>query len=100
MLVIKIGLVSIPVMPVNFVNNRRMRASDFNVAALCFKDVIARYPDHAFAYYFLAKAVYRINKNKRESMLLIRKVKDIITNDKNDMWIEYFDHFDIDYTQA
>ncbi|SMF96416.1 Radical SAM superfamily enzyme YgiQ, UPF0313 family [Methylomagnum ishizawai] len=41
---------------VNFVYNHRMSAGDYAVAARCFEDVIQRYGNHAFAYYYLAQA--------------------------------------------
>lgn len=40
---------------VNFVHNRRMRKRDWLTAARSFEEVIERYPDHAFAYYYLSQ---------------------------------------------
>ena len=77
---------------VNFVNNRRMKVGDFKVAALCFADVIARYENHAFAYYYLAKALDFLNEKERAE-LNYNKAKEII--EKDNIWKGYFEHFNI-----
>lgn len=46
---------------VNFVNNHRMQTGDFETAVRCFREVIDRHPTHAFAHYYLAKALERQN---------------------------------------
>lgn len=79
---------------VNFVNNRRMRVGDYKVAALCFEDVIARYEDHAFAYYYLSKALCALNEDKKAQDAM-DKYREIL--EKDTVWKEYFDYFNIDY---
>ena len=76
---------------VNFVNNRRMRIGDYQVAARCFEDVIERYREHAFAHYFLARAYEKIGGNEykvRENMRLYNAI--IATNGT---WKSHADHF-------
>lgn len=80
---------------VNFVNNHRMAIGDYKVAALCFEDVIARYENHAFAHYYLAKALYALNKDIQQKKRSMDKVDKIISEDS--MWKDYFDYFDIDF---
>jgi radical SAM superfamily enzyme YgiQ (UPF0313 family) len=80
---------------VNFVNNYRMLHGEYEIADACFKDLIFRYPNHAFAHYYHAQALYALNEvNLAEKELL--KIKDII--DKNVVWKEYFDFFQIKLT--
>lgn len=49
---------------VNFVNNYRMRIGDYETALQAFQDVILRYPDHAFAYYYMAKCASKLFRKK------------------------------------
>jgi tetratricopeptide (TPR) repeat protein len=76
---------------VNFVNNRRMRMGDYQVAARCFEDVIERYREHAFAHYFLAKAYEKIGGNEEKVTENLRLYKAIIA--KNETWKSHADYF-------
>jgi tetratricopeptide (TPR) repeat protein len=76
---------------VNFINNRRMRIGDYQVAARCFEDVIERYREHAFAHYFLAKAYEKIGGNDQKVQDNMRLYDAIIA--KNDTWRSHADHF-------
>ncbi len=78
---------------VNFVNNRRMKIGDYKTAILCFEDVIARYENHAFAYYYLAKALYALNEDSKKAKLGLDKVDEIMK--KDNVWNEYFEYFNI-----
>lgn len=40
---------------VNFINNHRMKTGDYETAMRAFMDVLARYPDHAVAYWCIAR---------------------------------------------
>lgn len=73
----------------NFVNNHRMKIGDYQVAANCFRDVIRRTKNHAFAYYYLAKAneaMYHVpdRANRTEYFEIIQK---------DAVWKEYAQHF-------
>lgn len=76
---------------VNFVNNRRMRAGDFRVAARCFEDVIERYREHAFAHYFLAKAYEKLGGQDDMVQENMRIYEAIVAKDET--WRGHADHF-------
>nr|VFJ96099.1 MAG: Radical SAM superfamily enzyme YgiQ, UPF0313 family [Candidatus Kentron sp. LFY] len=77
---------------VNFVNNYRMKHGEYRIAADAFMDVIKRYPNHAFAYYYLSKSLYALNKD-REAQLAMENFYEI--KRKDDMWKEYVKYFNI-----
>jgi radical SAM superfamily enzyme YgiQ (UPF0313 family) len=76
---------------VNFVNNRRMRIGDYQVAARCFEDVIERYREHAFAHYFLAKAYEKIGGNATKVKENMNLYNSIVA--KNGTWKGHADYF-------
>lgn len=77
---------------VNFVNNYRMKNGEYRVAADAFKDVIRRYGDHAFAYYYLSKALFALNENE-EAQKAMEKYGEILK--ANDEWKRYAEYFNI-----
>lgn len=79
---------------VNFVNNHRMRVGDYKIAILCFKDVISRYPFHAFAHYYLAKAQEAMNESPKLVELNRNKYIEIIKDDA--VWKEYAEYFSLE----
>lgn len=79
---------------VNFVNNYRMKIGEYQVAARCFQDVIDRYPDQAFAYYFLAKAQEAMNESPDLVELNRNKYIEIIKDDV--VWKEYAEYFSLE----
>jgi radical SAM superfamily enzyme YgiQ (UPF0313 family) len=76
---------------VNFVNNYRVKAGDYQVAASCFQDVADRYANHAFAYYYLAKAQEAMNADPALVRLNRKKFCAIIAADPE--WKRYADYF-------
>jgi radical SAM superfamily enzyme YgiQ (UPF0313 family) len=78
---------------VNFVNNRRMRMGEFQVAARCFEDVIERYREHAFAHYFLAKAYEKIGGCDEKVRDNLDRYKAIIGRDAS--WRSHAVHFSL-----
>lgn len=78
---------------VNFVNNYRMSIGDYQMAANCFQDVIRRTTNHAFAYYYLAKAYEAMNDNPEAIKSNMSKFYEIIKEDN--IWKEYSQHFGI-----
>lgn len=76
----------------NFVNNYRMKNGEYRIAANAFRDVIKRYPNHAFAYYYLSKALYALNED-RQVQLAMEHFYEII--EKDDAWKEYTKYFNI-----
>jgi anaerobic magnesium-protoporphyrin IX monomethyl ester cyclase len=65
---------------VNFVNNRRMKIGDYTTAMAAFIDVVKRYPEHAFAYYYIARCA---------TELYFEKMKN------NKEWVDYADRFGV-----
>jgi len=78
---------------VNFVNNYRMKSGDYEVAANCFRDVIRRYDGHAFAYYFLARALEQMACDRNLMMDAERRFEEIVACDP--AWNEYAQHFEL-----
>lgn len=77
---------------VNFVNNFRIKIGDYQLAAAAFKDIIKRYPNHAFAYYYLAKALSGMGEKSKAHQALMNYQK-IINKDRT--WKEYAKHFNL-----
>ncbi len=75
---------------VNFVNNYRMRNGEHGIAADAFRDVIKRYGNHAFAYYYLSKALSALRKDQ-EAQCAMERYLEII--EKDSMWKDYARHF-------
>ena len=82
---------------VNFVNNYRVRNKEYDIAEKAFRDVLKRYPQQAFATYYLGNILYKQGK-KDEAKKWYSRLPNIISSDS--IWREYFDHFNIDYTQV
>lgn len=80
---------------VNFVNNYRMKVGDYAVAANCFQDVIARYGNHAFAYYYLAKAQAAKGEDHERLRRIRNKFHEIIRADKT--WRGYAEYFKLEF---
>jgi len=77
----------------NFVNNYRMLHEDYDVAAKAFKEVIRLYSDHAFAHYYLAKALEAIGGKEEQAKISIMRFREIV--DKDDKWKEFAERFNI-----
>lgn len=75
----------------NFVNNFNMSQGEYEKAAISFKNVARKYPEHAFAHYFLSKAYDCMNYDTE----LVRKHMIAFTHsvENNDMWKKYADYF-------
>jgi len=67
---------------VNFVNNHRMDIGDYKTAMRAFQEVLERYPDHAFALYYMARCA---NELFNKEMI------------KGNEWKDYADNFGIAY---
>lgn len=77
---------------VNFVNNYRMKNGEYRIAADAFRDVIKKYENHAFAYYYLSKVLYALNEYQ-EAQYAMDKYHQIL--EKDNTWKEYTKHFNI-----
>jgi anaerobic magnesium-protoporphyrin IX monomethyl ester cyclase len=76
---------------VNFLNNWNMSQGRYEKAASYFENVAEKYPDHAFAHYFLAKAYEHMDYDKE----LVRKHADAFRHsaENNEKWEVYARHF-------
>lgn len=70
----------------NFVFNYRMKIGDFETALIWFNEVAKKYPDHAFAHYYISKAYEAMNETVKAEKHFTA-FKDIIIN--NDDWRKY-----------
>jgi len=78
---------------VNFVHNYRMKIGDYETAAKAFTDVIARYGNHAFAYYYLAESNKKLGNDKtaqkaRDRFYMIVK--------RNSFWKDHAAYFGLE----
>lgn len=76
---------------VNFVNNRRMRIKDYKTAIRCFEEVIDRHPSHAFAHYYLARALELDHREPAEVHRHDTLFRQAVTEDAT--WLAYAQHF-------
>lgn len=74
----------------NFVNNHRMKNGEFKIAADAFRDVIKRYDSHAFAYYFLSKALRAMNEEEKAKTAIDEYFKILKKDNSWDKYIKYF----------
>jgi radical SAM superfamily enzyme YgiQ (UPF0313 family) len=74
----------------NFVNNRAMRVGDYQTAIKMFEQVIAIYPEHAFAHYYLSECYHELRNNKL-ALNHWDKFLEIVTTDPK--WEEYEEYF-------
>jgi anaerobic magnesium-protoporphyrin IX monomethyl ester cyclase len=74
----------------NFVENRAMRIGDYETAVKTFRWVTSVYPDHAFAWYYLARAYFEMYLTSA-SCDAFEKFVEII--DKDVKWLEYAQEF-------
>ncbi len=64
---------------INFIENQRMAMGDYQTAIKCFEDVLQRYHNHAFAYYYIAKCKEKLFQNADEEN---RRFMNIINTDR------------------
>ncbi|BCZ48615.1 B12-binding domain-containing radical SAM protein [Clostridium gelidum] len=78
---------------VNFVKNYRMSIGDYEMAGGYFKSISEKYPNHAFAHYYLAKVYEKINEKPE----IIQKHYDIYMEilNINEEWRNYAKYFNL-----
>ena len=75
----------------NFVNNYSMRVGDFEKAILLLGNIVKRYPQQAFAHYYLSEA-HKAYDHKTELIdMHMNKYLEIIAS--NDEWMEFAKNF-------
>jgi anaerobic magnesium-protoporphyrin IX monomethyl ester cyclase len=79
---------------VNFVENHNMKIGRYDVPMDYFKNVVDKYPDHAFGHYFLSKCYRATSRNELANEHLTRFL-DICERDDwwRDMAVRYNVHF-------
>jgi len=78
---------------VNFVNNYNMKTGKPEIALTYFETVVAKYPDQAFAHYYLARVYEELGKDKELIMKHDKIFEDILKMNKN--WYNYAKHFSL-----
>ena len=75
----------------NFVRNFMLRSGNYQRASLHFENIAKRYPEHAFAHYYLVKANESLGKNGDLNRYHQNKFLELINT--NSMWERYARHF-------
>ena len=75
---------------INFVHNPYMRMGEYAKASKRFEALIALYPEHAFAHYYLEKCLERLGKAKGKHISVFR---DIVS--RSEYWRNYADFFNL-----
>jgi len=84
---------------VNFVNNFNVSKNNTRIAAEYFAGVVRRYPTHAFAHYYLAKAMEKLPESSPNSIKEhYSRFRDILSSDKE--WMEYAVRFNLLVTKT
>jgi len=82
---------------VNFVNNWNMSQGHYEKAASYFKNVAEKYPDHAFAHYFLSKAYEHMGYDKELIRMHVDAFRYSVENDEK--WKGYAKHFGLPHNK-
>jgi radical SAM superfamily enzyme YgiQ (UPF0313 family) len=78
---------------VNFVNNRRMKTEEYEIARGYFNNVVSHHPSHAFAHYYLAMAYKGMGAKQELIDYHMNIFQEIINTDS--AWDKYAKHFDL-----
>lgn len=76
---------------VNFVNNWNMSRGNYDRAASYFQNVVNKYPDHAFANYYLAKCYKQMESDKALILKCEQAFKSSVAH--SEKWRSYANHF-------
>lgn len=79
---------------VNFVNNYNYTHGHYDRARDQFERIAEKYPDHAFAHYFLAKTMER-QKSKDSNTINFHYDQFQVIMQKDEKWREYAQYFNI-----
>lgn len=82
---------------VNFVNNYRLKRNEYIVSSLCFKDILKRYPNHAFAHYYLAQSLKGMNDDPE--IIKFHEDKFFQISKVEPEWKEYAEYFKLAWLQ-
>jgi tetratricopeptide (TPR) repeat protein len=82
---------------VNFVNNHNFAQGYYDKAFLYFNRILNKFPDHAFAYYFAAECLKKIENGDKTLVKNYFEKYDIIL-EKDEIWRKYAEHFNIGHS--
>ena len=77
----------------NFVKNYNLSAENFEKASKYFKNITEKYPDHAFAHYFLAKAYEGLGSEME--LIEYHKSRFLTLVNNNEVWNRYSKYFNL-----
>jgi anaerobic magnesium-protoporphyrin IX monomethyl ester cyclase len=83
---------------VNFVNNFNMKIGNYQTAIRYFKNVCEKYPDHAFAHYFLNKAYIESGADEQDAIRHHKLFSQIV--DKDPWWRRQSEKYGISVDMA
>lgn len=75
---------------INFVHNPYMRMGEYAKASKRFQALIALYPDHAFAHYYLEKCLERLGTAEGKHMHMFQNIIS-----RSEYWRKYADYFNL-----
>lgn len=77
----------------NFVRNHNLATGEYKKASSYFQNIARTYPDHAFAHYYLAKALDGLGENGETITRHRDKFEELIHT--NSMWAKYANFFNL-----
>lgn len=81
---------------VNFVHNSNMKTGNYDTAIKYFKNVCDKYPDHAFAHYFLGEAYQKSNLDENKAAMHHEQFLKIVKSDN--WWMRQSEKYEISMT--
>ena len=79
----------------NFVHNANMKVGNYKTAINYFKNVCEKYPDHAFAHYYLSEAYRKSESSSDSSEKHYKEFVRILNNDA--WWMKKAEEYEIPY---
>jgi hypothetical protein len=67
---------------INFINNRRLRIGDFDMAIMSFSEVLQRYYDHPIAHFMISKCYFLKGDNPKADYHKSLFSKNLLNNKK------------------
>ena len=71
----------------NFIKNFNLKAGNFEKASMFFKKITERYPDHAFAHFYLAKSYEGMGENNEAILFHMNRFSEIVKSEAR--WEHY-----------
>ena len=77
----------------NFVGNYNMIQGDYEKASYYFKNIVHKYPEHAFAHFYLAKTYEQLNQEDAMVTKHMEKFNQLV--EQNEVWQRYAKYFNL-----